>query len=281
MGLIMGSSAGLEPSPLAYIALRWCAPYRLLQAITRYHGTLCWLPNFAYNFCAQKIRARDLEGVDLSSLRAVINCSEPMHWKSHQMFLDRFGPHGLRPEALATCYAMAENVFAVSQGGINAPVTVDLVDAQALLSRQVAEPLANGALSADVSLTHSENRAIRMLSAGRPIEGTLVRVVDPQGRDLPERHIGEIALQSSCMLTGYYRRPDLTEQAFLDGWYLTGDLGYLAGGELYITGRKKDLIIVGGKNVYPQDLERLAGEVPGVHPGRVVAASTSPARRTW
>jgi acyl-CoA synthetase (AMP-forming)/AMP-acid ligase II len=73
------------------------------------------------------------------------------------------------------------------------------------------------------------------------------------------------------MLTGYYGRRDLTEQAFLDGWYLTGDLGYLADGELYITGRKKDLIIVGGKNVYPQDLERLAGDVPGVHPGRVVA----------
>jgi acyl-CoA synthetase (AMP-forming)/AMP-acid ligase II len=110
-----------------------------------------------------------------------------------------------------------------------------------------------------------------MLAAGRPIEGTLVRVVDPQGRDLPERHVGELALQSNCMLTGYYRRPDLTEQAFLDGWYLTGDLGYMADGEVYITGRKKDLIIVGGKNVYPQDLERLAGEVPGVHPGRVVA----------
>jgi acyl-CoA synthetase (AMP-forming)/AMP-acid ligase II len=73
------------------------------------------------------------------------------------------------------------------------------------------------------------------------------------------------------MLAGYYRRPDLTEKAFLDGWYLTGDLGYLADGELYITGRKKDMIIVGGKNIYPQDLERLAGEVPGVHPGRVVA----------
>jgi acyl-CoA synthetase (AMP-forming)/AMP-acid ligase II len=96
-------------------------------------------------------------------------------------------------------------------------------------------------------------------------------VVDAQGHDLPERHIGEIALQSNCMLTGYYHRPDLTEKAFLDGWYLTGDLGYLADGELYVTGRKKDLIIVGGKNVYPQDLERLASEVEGVHPGRSVA----------
>ena len=89
--------------------------------------------------------------------------------------------------------------------------------------------------------------------------------------DLPERAVGEIALRSDCMLAGYFNRPDITTNAFDTGWYLTGDLGYMANGELFVTGRKKDLIIVGGKNVYPQDLERLAGEVPGVHPGRVVA----------
>jgi len=103
-------------------------------------------------------------------------------------------------------------------------------------------------------------------------------------RDLPERHLGDIALQSDCMLTGYYHRDDATAQAFRDGWYLTGDLGYWAEGQLYVTGRKKDLIIVGGKNVYPQDLERLAADVPGVHPGRMVALECSmrrKARRMW
>ena len=100
------------------------APYKLLQAVSQHRGTLSWLPNFAYNFCAQKIRDRDLEGVDLSSWRAVINCSEPMHYQSHRMFLERFRAHGLRL-ALATCYAMAENVFAVTQGGIDRAVTVD------------------------------------------------------------------------------------------------------------------------------------------------------------
>jgi acyl-CoA synthetase (AMP-forming)/AMP-acid ligase II len=175
------------------------------------------------------------------------------------MFLARFRPYGLRDSALTTCYAMAENVFAVTQSGIETPTTVDRVDQQSLLTHQVAAEAAGNP------------QALKMLSAGWPIEGTSVRVIDSQGRDLPERHIGEIALQSDCMLTGYYRRPDLTEQAFLDGWYLTGDLGYLTGGELYVTGRKKDLIIVGGKNIYPQDLERLASEVEGVHPGRMVA----------
>jgi acyl-CoA synthetase (AMP-forming)/AMP-acid ligase II len=235
------------------------SPARLLQAVSQYKGTLSWLPNFAYNFCAKKIRLHDLDGVDLSSWRAVINCSEPMVLKSHQMFLERFQPYGLRPDALATCYAMAENVFAVTQGGIQTPVTVDWINQSAYFSERLARPVLD------------QEPSIPMLSAGQPIEGTQVCILSDQREVLPERQIGEIALQSNCMLTGYYNRPDATEKAFHNGWYLTGDLGYMADGEVYITGRKKDLIIVGGKNIYPQDLENLAGEVPGIYPGRVVA----------
>lgn len=233
------------------------APYRLMQAVTNYRGTLTWLPNFAYNFCAQKIRDRDLAGVDLSTWRAVINCSEPMYYHSHQQFQERFAPYGLQPGALATCYAMAENVFAVTQGGIDAPVTVDHISQAALSNGHLAHPAEAG------------EAALPMLSAGKPIEGVQVRILDEARQELPERQVGEIALRSPFLLSGYYHRPDLTEQAFHDGWYLTGDLGYLAQGEVYITGRKKDLIIVGGKNVYPQDIEALVNEVPGVYPGRV------------
>lgn len=235
------------------------APIRLLQAVTKYRGTLTWLPNFAYNFCAQKIRSRDLEGVDLSSWRAVINCSEPMHWKSHAMFIERFQPYGLNPNALATCYAMAENVFAVTQGGIHQPLRIDTIDSGVLTTQQLAQPVAP-----------HHPRALPMLSAGQPIYGTEIRVLDSKGCNLPERQIGELAIQSDCMLSEYYRRPDLTAQAFQDNWYLTGDLGYIAEGEVYVTGRKKDLIIVGGKNIYPQDIERLVNDIPGIHPGRVV-----------
>jgi acyl-CoA synthetase (AMP-forming)/AMP-acid ligase II len=99
----------------------------------------------------------------------------------------------------------------------------------------------------------------------------VLRVCDPDGGILGERQVGEFALRSGCMFTEYYRRPDLTAQAFRDGWYLTGDYGYVAGGEVYVTGRKKDLIIVAGTNIYPQDLEFIADGVPGVHPGRTVA----------
>ena len=262
MGLIAGFILPiLYGVPLVLLSpFDWVrAPYKLLQAISQYRGTVAWLPNFAYNFCAQKIRERDLEGVDLSSWRAVINCSEPMYQRSHQLFLERFQPYGFRPQALATCYAMAENVFAVTQGGIGSPVVIDPVSQRSFLNERIARPAQDG------------EAAIQMVSAGAPIPNVRVKVLDEQRHELPERHIGELALHSDCMLTGYYQRPDLTAKAFHDGWYLTGDLGYLADGEVYVSGRKKDLIIVGGKNIYPQDLEGLAGDVPGVHPGRVVA----------
>jgi fatty-acyl-CoA synthase len=262
MGLIAGfimpillRSTLVLMSPFEWVR----GPYRLMTAVTKYRGTLTWLPNFAYNFCAQKIRDRDLEGVDLSSWRAVINCSEPMRWGSHQMFLERFRTYGLKEAALATCYAMAENVFAVTQGGIGGPVRVDEIDLRAMQEDGKAVPW-NGS-----------GPAYKMLSAGSPISNTQVRVLDEKREDLPERHIGEIALRSDCMLTGYFNREDLTEKAFHQGWYLTGDLGYQADGELYVTGRKKEMIIVGGKNIYPQDIEEVASEVEGVHPGRVVA----------
>ncbi|MFC1878325.1 AMP-binding protein [Chloroflexota bacterium] len=263
MGLIAGFILPvLTGTPLILMSpFDWVrAPYRLMKAMSDYQGTLCWLPNFAYNFCALKVRDRDLEGVDLTSIRAIINCSEPMYAQSHAIFLQRFQTYGLRREALATCYAMAENVFAVTQAGIEQPVRIDYIDHKAFTDEQIARPV-----------SEKNSQAMQMLSAGPSIKGTRLRIIDAQGKDLPERTIGEIALSSNCMLAEYYKRPNLTEKAFLDGWYLTGDQGYLADGELYVTGRKKDLIIVGGKNIYPQDLEQLAGEVNGVHPGRVVA----------
>ena len=254
MPILLGNTLVLL-SPFDWVR----APARLLQAVSKYRGTLSWLPNFAYNFCAQKIRPRDLEGVDLSSWRAVSNCSEPMRWESHQAFYERFQNIGLRYEALATCYAMAENVFAVTQGGIEVPVVFEDVDRDGLQVEKVARPAVAGKAS------------VRMLGAGKAIHNVAVRILDNKGHDLPDRVVGEVALKSDCMLTGYYHRPDVTEKAFHNGWYLTGDFGYLVDGELYITGRKKDLIIVGGKNIYPQDLELLAYEVPGVHVGRASA----------
>ncbi len=240
---------------------RWVRdPKMLLHAITRHDGTLCWLPNFAYTFLATRIRDEDLVGVDLASMRAFINCSEPVYAQSHADFRERFTPYGLHESALTVCYAMAENTFAVTQAGIDAPVKHDVIDRRTLSEDHQATPAVDDAPT------------LTFVSNGKPIPNCEIRVVDDSIRDdLPERRVGEIALRSDSMLSGYYKRPDASADAMQDGWYFTGDMGYIAEGELYITGRKKDLIIVGGKNVYPQDIENLLNGVDGLHPGRATA----------
>jgi fatty-acyl-CoA synthase len=160
---------------------------------------------------------------------------------------------------LQTSYAMAENVFSVTQSPLDTTPVVETIDRMAFITERLVKPPVDG------------QPTVEMMSSGKPVSNTRVRVLDEKGRDLPERIIGELALQSDCMLTGYYNRPDVTKKAFIDGWYLTGDYGYISEGEVYVTGRKKDIIIVGGKNVYPQDLEMLVYELDGVHPGRAVA----------
>ncbi|MCI0712627.1 MAG: AMP-binding protein [Chloroflexi bacterium] len=233
-------------------------PAMLLKAIDTYGGTFCWLPNFAYNHCARRIRKGDIEGLDLSHVRAYINCSEPVRHSSHQLFLERFEHLGVRAGQLAVSYAMAENTFAVTQTPIGEPANQHTVDRHMLENeRRAVNSDAPGALV--------------QVSCGPAIAGVDVCAVDEQGQPLPERHVGEIAIKSNCMLTGYYKRPDLNAHIFTEeGWYLTGDMGYIANGEVYIVGRKKDLIISGGKNVYPQDIEAIVNTIDGVHPGRTV-----------
>lgn len=262
MGLIAGFLLPiLAGIPLVLMSpFDWVrAPYKLLQSVSHYRGTLTWLPNFAYNFCAQKIRDRHIEGVDLSPLRAVINCSEPVRLESHAAFYERFKSYGLRLESLQTSYAMAENVFAVTQSPLGRLPVVEEIDREAFMLERIAKNATEGKPS------------MKMMSSGQPLENVRVKVVDENGEEVPERMIGEVALQSGCMLTGYFNRLDVTEKAFRDGWYLTGDYGYISQGEVFVSGRKKDMIIVGGRNIYPQDLEALTYEVPGVYAGRSVA----------
>lgn len=267
MGLIAGFILPLVMGvPLVLMSpFDWVQhPALLLRAIHDYRGTLCWLPNFAYNHCARRIRERDVEGVSLASMRLFINCSEPVRRESHQMFLERFAVQGVRPEMLGVSYAMAENTFAVTQTEPGAAATLDIVDRQELTQNRAIP----------VPADHSQ--VLPLVSCGRAIAGTEVKVVGERGRALPERRVGEIAIRSDCMLTGYYRRPDL--QPFQDGWFFTGDMGYLADGELYVMGRQKDLIINAGKNIYPQDIEAIVNGVPGVIPGRAVVFGVPDAR---
>ncbi|MCB8980056.1 MAG: AMP-binding protein [Ardenticatenaceae bacterium] len=260
MGLIAGFLLPLvQGVPLVLLSpFDWVQhPALLLQAIDRYQGTLCWLPNFAYNHCARRIRRRDKEAVSLASIRLFINCSEPVRQSSHQLFLDAFAAQGVTPDMLGVSYAMAENTFAVTQTPPGQSANLDWINGRILAEQKLAEP---------VDPTHPE--AAPLVSCGRPILGTAVTIVDEQGEPLPLRRVGEIVVRSDCMLTGYYKRDDL--RPFRNGWYHTGDRGYLADGELYVIGRSKDLIINAGKNIYPQDIEAVVNEVPGVYPGRAV-----------
>lgn len=262
MGLIAGFILPLvQGVPLVLMSpFDWVQhPALLLRAIHQHKGTLCWLPNFAYNHMARRIRQRDSDGLSLATMRAFINCSEPVRADSHALFLERFRDHGLTEAMLQTSYAMAENTFAVTQSDLGQPVRIDWVDRVQLQQALYAQPT-----------SPDDPNALPQVSCGTPIHNTDVKIVDDGGQPAPERRVGEVYVRSDCMLTGYYQRPDL--QPFdADGWYQTGDRGYIAEGHVYIVGRSKDLIINAGKNLYPQDIEAIVNEVAGVHPGRAVA----------
>ncbi len=262
MGLIAGFMLPLvQGIPLVLMSpFDWVRyPALLFHSIYDYQGTLTWLPNFAYNHCARRIRRRDLEEMDLSSMRLFINCSEPVRDDSHALFLERFGELGVTPKKLAVSYAMAENTFAVTQTAPGKAPFRETIERAALEEKLRAKPVSPQRTGADV---------VKMVSCGKPIPNSAVVVLDDAGKPLPERHVGELAVRSDCMLTEYYKRPDL--DPFVDGWFRTGDRGYIAHGEVYVVGRSKDLIINAGKNVYPQDLEAIVNQVEGVHAGRAV-----------
>jgi acyl-CoA synthetase (AMP-forming)/AMP-acid ligase II len=234
------------------------APEILLEVLSAEKGTLSWLPNFAYNLLATRVRAGDFENIRLDSVRMLINCSEPVRWESHDRFHRRFAAAGLKRESLAACYAMAETTFAVTQTppGTEAPsLSVD------------REDLARGT----VCITDDPARARICVSSGAPISGCGLRIVGEQGEDLPDDRVGEIAIRSVSLFDGYRNNAEKTKEVFRDGWYLSGDLGFRRANHYFVVGRKKDIIIVAGKNVYPEDVEDAVSQVPGVVPGRVVA----------
>jgi len=228
-------------------------PSLWLDAVRRHKGTLSWLPNFAYSFMARNAPVGDH---DLSSLRGLVNCSEPITAVAHRAFTDRFQPAGFNPRALAGSYAMAEATFAATSGGFDAPLRVETVDHAALTDRHVAEPASVGR---------------ELVSSGIALPATRLTIRGTDGTVLPDRQVGEIEISGPSMFEGYDGQPERTAEVLQDGRYLSGDLGYLADGHLFVVGRKRDLIIIGGKNIHPHDVEALACSVEGVLPGRAVA----------
>lgn len=248
--------------------LEWVMhPETMLQIIAEYKCTLAWLPNFAFQFVPRRTPPERWAQYDLSSMRALINCSEPVRAASMMEFQNAFAAAGLKYGTLQSSYAMAENVFAVTQS------EVDRGDSQR--PRGPARIWADGqqfrGAHCIVRVAEGTPGAMPFTSSGRLLPNHEVRILSDSGTELAKGEIGEILVKSDCLFDGYYNRPDLSADAIVDGWYRTGDLGFVLDGELYVIGRKKDLIIVGGENIYPQDIEEIAATHPAIHDGRVIA----------
>lgn len=237
-------------------------PESMLQIITEHKCTLAWMPNFAFQFVPRRTRQDRWAQYNLFSLRALINCSEPVRSSSMQEFQAAFASIGFANHALQSSYAMAENVFAVTQSDISrssGPVRI-WADGRQFRTRHSIARVAESAAG-----------ALSFTSSGRLLPNCELRILSDTGKLLEDGSVGEILIKSDSLFAGYYNRPDLTATAIIDGWYHTGDLGFCLEDELFVVGRKKDLLIVGGENLYPQDIEEIAGTHSAVRDGRVVA----------
>lgn len=247
----------VEMSPLEWVL----HPQLLFQAISRHRGTLCWLPNFAFPFLAQSVKLEaGGDHPNLSSMRAWVNCSEPVMASSMRKFVERFGILGAGWHQMSTSYAMAENVFAATQSQPGA-VRELVVDRNAFMDSHVAVPVSTEVAGSMI-----------FVSSGKPLPTTEIRIRGSDGWLLRGGAVGEIWLRGTHRFSGYYGNEELSRNAIDDeGWYKTGDLGFFHDGELFVTGRSKDLIIIQGRNFYPGDIERSVSEIEGISAGRVVA----------
>ena len=243
-------------SPLAFLA----RPARWLHAIHAHRATVSAAPNFGFDLCARRIGDEEIRGLDLSSWRLAMNGSEPVSPETIERFGRRFGPYGFRPRAMCPVYGLAEASVALTIPAPGAGPRVDTIARQAFQQAGRAVPAASG-----------EPAPLQLVSCGPPLPGHQVRVVDRGGRPLGERVEGRIEFRGPSVTEGYWRNPAATRAALRDGWMDSGDLGYWADGELFVSGRVKDLIKKAGRNLYPQEVEDIVGDIPGIRKGCVAA----------
>lgn len=257
IGLVFGSvryaARALFIAPLLFLK----RPVIWLRRISEQRAHFSFAPNFAYGLCTTRIKESELQGLDLSSLEVAGCGAEPIQRATLDAFAQRFAPFGFRSDALLPCYGLAEHTLAATFTRRGEKVRSDRVDPEALAAGR-ARPAA------------TEN-ALDVVCCGRPFAGHELRIEDDAGTELPEGHVGHIRLRGPSVMRDYWDDPEMTAAALRDGWLATGDLGYVKNGELHVCGRKKDLIILQGRNYHPSDIEWQAGQVPGVRRGNVVA----------
>ncbi|MDH3700946.1 MAG: AMP-binding protein [Alphaproteobacteria bacterium] len=246
-------------SPMQFI-LR---PESWLWSIHRNRGTISAAPNFAFELCLQKIDDSQIEGLDLSSLRVVIDGAESVSASTVRRFTTRFADYGLRAEAIAPSYGLAENTVGLTCSPPGRGVAVDRVRRDTFTKRGHADP----ALPTD-------EQAIEFVACGQPIPNHQVRIVDASGREAPERMEGRLQFCGPSATRGYFDNPAQTATLFDGEWLNSGDLAYIAKGDVYITGRSKDVIIRAGRNIYPQEIEEAIGDIPGIRKNCVAVFGT-------
>ena len=240
-------------SPLAFLA----RPERWLWAIHRQRATISGAPNFGYELCLRRIADDDLQGLDLSSWRLAFNGAEPVSPETVRRFSARFARYGFKPEALAPVYGLAECAVGLAFPPLGRAPVFDRVERETLMRTGRAVPAAN------------EADAIEFASCGQPLPGHQIRLLDSAGHEVGEREEGRLQFRGPSATSGYYRNLAETRRILRDGWLDAGDLGYIAQGELFVTGRVKDVIIRAGRNIHPQELEETVGNLPGIRKGCV------------
>ena len=241
------------------------SPARWMEWMSSFGGTVTAGPNFSYALAARALRRLPPAVLDLSRWRLGLNGAEPVDPASVEAFCAAGAPQGLDPRAVFCAFGMAEATLAVTFPRPLSGMAVDTVDRSLLEHEGIAVP---------VGPTRPGPGVVgrRLARLGRPVPGIEIRIVEPvSGATLGERRAGELEIRGSSLTPGYYRRPEATRAAFHDGWLRTGDLAYLVDGELVVCGRLKDMIVVGGRNVFPEDVERAVAGVDGVRAGNVIA----------
>jgi 1-acyl-sn-glycerol-3-phosphate acyltransferase len=239
-------------SPLTFLA----RPSRWLWAIHRHRGTLSPAPNFAYELCVRKVEDAEIDGLDLSSWRYALNGAEPVSPEAMRRFTERYVPYGFDPKAMAPVYGLAENSLALAFTPLGRGPGLDTVDRETFQRTGRAVP-------------SGDPGALRFVSCGIPVPDHEIRIVDESGNEMGERQEGRLEFRGPSATSGYYRNPEATARLIRSGWVDSGDRAYIAGGEVHVTGRVKDIIIRAGRNLYPHELEEAVGEIPGIRKGCV------------
>ena len=270
IGFVIAPLYGHVPSvlltPLSFLK----RPAMWLRALSRHKGTISYGPSFAYALAAKRIRAADLEGVDLSAWRVAGCGAEPIRIETLDTFARAFAPYGFSPKAFVPSYGMAEATLAVSFEKVGEGAQVDVAHGPTLWQEGLAKPVGE-----------DDPDGVRLVRCGRAFPEHEVRVFALDDEDsatpLPDRHIGELRLRGPSVMRGYHEEPARTTEAFAGGYLRTGDIGYLVAGEIVLCGRAKEVVIVNGRNFYPQDIEWEASKANGVRKGNVVAFGTADA----